>query len=320
MRPIIKLAVRDWDHLVPLSLGDLKSSDFDLQIERVSTLPNNIAADGKYDVAEMSFSRYARLREAGDDSIVGVPHFIMRAFRHRCIVTSSDSTLNTIEQLAGKKIGMTGWSDSGNTWTRAILRRANIGINDAHWYVGRLTDQHDIADRLNGYGVPGRIEAIAGDRSLVDSLLSGDLDAAFTPFMPSGFFHPDSGLRQLLPNSRELELAYFNEVGFVPGIHILAVRRAVVEEYPWLPKAMSQLFDASAEMWQQKREKYADTTPWIIDELRAVSRDLPSTWNKNGLAANRPMIEAFANELVAQRILRRVVTPDELFADAAVRY
>ncbi|GAB3626714.1 nitrate ABC transporter substrate-binding protein [Pandoraea terrae] len=312
----LKLAVRDWDYIVPLALGDLRSPDFDLQIDRVGTLPGNLANDPRYDAGETSFSAYSLARASGDESLVGVPHFLMRAFRHRCIITAADSGLTSIEQLAGKRIGLTGWRDSGNTWTRAILRRAGIGIDDAEWLVGRLTDQHEITDRLNGFGRPGRIDAVPNERPMVELLASGELDAIFTPFMPPGFFAPSSGMRQLLPNCRDAEVSYFKEVGYVPGIHILGIKPGVVREHPWLPQALSELLDESARIWLQKREKYADTTPWIIDELRQTSQDLPATWNRNGFAENEAMILDFAAELHAQQLTPRRLSPSELFPHA----
>lgn len=313
MSPIINVAVRDWDHLVPLVLGDVKSSAFDLLVTRVPALVKNVTATQQFHAAEMSFSQYVRLRDAGDYSIFGIPHFIMRGFRHRCIVTAKENALTTIEDLFGKRIGMTGWADSGNTWTRAILRRSGIEIGDAHWFVGRLTNGHEITDRLDGFGTPGRIEAIDDEGSLVDFLLSGKLDAIFTPFMPPGFFEQSSGLRQLLPECRSAELDYFRDVGFVPGIHILAVKPTVVRDNPSLPTELSDILDASSRLWLQKREKFADTTPWLIEEFLSVSRGLPPEWNSNGLEPNKQMIESFAHELFLQGVVSRLMSAEEIF-------
>lgn len=309
----LRLALRDWDYIVPVALGDVTSPDIKLVIDRVGTLPDDLANHPDYDAGEMSFSRYALGRAKGQTSIVGVPHFIMRAFRHRCIITAADSGLTSIAQLKGKRIGMTGWQDSGNTWTRAILRRAGIGIDDAEWFVGRLTQDHPVVDRLAGYGRPGRISAVPGERPMVDLLRSGELHAVFTPFMPPGFFDPGSGLRQLLPDCRAAEVAYFRDVGYVPGIHVLGIKPQIVDQHPWLPKALSELFDASSLLWLQKRQKYADTTPWIIDELRQTALDLPPHWNRNRFEDNRSMIADFAEELHAQQLTDRQMTPDELF-------
>src|SRR6202158_2149292 len=101
MRVTIRLALRDWDFLTPILLADVRSSDFDVAIDRVSTLVGNLARDPNYDGAEMSFSRYAQSRALGDTSVVAVPPFLMRAFRHRCIITAKSNPITTLEGLAG---------------------------------------------------------------------------------------------------------------------------------------------------------------------------------------------------------------------------
>lgn len=313
----IRLAVRDWDYFTPLALGDIKPQGFKLEVHRVGTLVGDLATSEQYDAGEVSFSRYAQGRAAGDSSLLALPHFLMRGFRQRCIITRADSPLNSLDQLAGKKIGLTGWQDSGNTWTRTLLREAGVEIDDASWYVGRLTDDHPIVDRLNGFGRPGRIEAAPGERPLISLLQAGELDAVFTPFMPEGFFQPGSGLRQLQTDFRQAELAYFNRVGYVPGIHLLAMKPAIAEANPWLPAALSELIARSAKVWNQKREKYADTTPWLLDDLRRTTQDLPASWNDNGFAVNRKMIADFANELYQQGLTNMCLTPEALFPAAA---
>ncbi len=309
----VRLAVRDWDYIVPLALGDVRPKDFKLEINRVGTLPEDLATDPLYDAAEVSLSRYSLARAKGDASIVGVPHFLMRAFRHRCIITSKKNPISALADLAGKRIGLTGWQDSGNTWTRALLRREGVDIEDASWFVGRLTQAHPIVDRLGGYGRAGRIEAVPGERPMMELLDEGWLDAVFTPFMPPGFFDADSAFRQLVPDFRQAERAYFDEVGYVPGIHLLGMKPDLVAHHPWLPTALSEILDESARVWLEKREKYADTTPWIIDELRQVARDLPATWNRNGFEANERMLADFGIELQAQKLTDKLLTPRDLF-------
>ncbi|MBP8232855.1 MAG: hypothetical protein KAY22_11170 [Rhizorhabdus sp.] len=138
-RPVVKIALRDWEFLTPLLLGDIRSERIDLVIDRV-TAPNlpHAGQSDLYDAAEASFSRYVQIRAAGDLSLVGIPNFILRGFRHRCVITLSGSPLEALAQLKGMRIGLTGWQDSGNSWTRAAVRREGVQIEDAAWFVGRL--------------------------------------------------------------------------------------------------------------------------------------------------------------------------------------
>lgn len=311
----LRIALRDWDYMTPLALGDIKSPRLDIQVDRVGTLVGNLATDEAHDAAETSFSRYAQLRHDGNEDIFGMPNFIMRGFRHRCIITTKSSPIRKLSDLAGTKIGVTGWRDSGNTWTRAAIRREGVGVEDVLWYAGRLTEAHPITDRLDGFGRLGRIEACPGERPMVDLLLDGGLDAVFTPFMPKGFFDQDSKFRQVLDDYRAAEVSYFNEVGYVPGMHLIAFKAAFVQENPWVMDELSELIDESQRLWLEKREKYADTTPWMIDELARCAADLPPTWRVSGLKANEKMIHDFATELYEQKIMPRVMTPEELFPE-----
>lgn len=309
----LRLAVRDWDYFTPLALGDVASDKLDLTIDRVGTLINHVGTDPLYDAAEISFSRFVSSRAANDASVVGVPNFVMRGFRHRCVITSKANRITSLDQLAGKKIGVTGWQDSGNTWTRTALRQVGVGVEDAFWYAGRLTEAHPITDRLGGFGRPGRIEAMPGERPMMDALAEGWLDAVFTPFMPDGFYAPDSKFRHVLEDYRSAERAYFKAVGYVPGMHILGLKASLVAEHPWIVRELSNLLDESQRVWIAKRRKYADTTPWIIEELAHVAQDLPATWNDSGFAANEQMIADFARELHEQGILPRLLSPLDLF-------
>ncbi|MGL9721225.1 nitrate ABC transporter substrate-binding protein [Symbiopectobacterium sp.] len=309
----IRLAVRDWDYFTLLALGDIKPKHFTLMIDRVEALPQNLANSPHYDAGEISFSRYARNRAGNDESLLALPHFLMRGFRQRCILTTEDSPLNALSQLVGKRIGVTGWHHSGSVWTRAMLRREGIETKDAHWYAGRLTDAHPIMDRLGNFGQPGNIEPAPGEQSLISLLKNGELDAICTPFMPDGYFSETSGLRQLLRDFRQAELDYFRAVGYIPGIHVLGMKPEIAQAHPWLPQALSEVIDQSYALWMKKRIKYTDTTPWLLDDLRRTARDLPANWNENGFEVNKVMIADFARELYEQKITEKCLTPEALF-------
>jgi 4,5-dihydroxyphthalate decarboxylase len=309
----VRLALRDWDYMTPLVLGDVHSERLDVQVDRVAALPEDFANDPRYDASEISFSRYITGRARGEKSVIGVPNFLMRGFRHRCIITARNSPLTRLEELKGKRIGVTGWQDSGNTWTRAAVSAAGVGVEDAYWYAGRLTEAHPITDRLGIYARPGRIEAVPGERPMLELLESGELDAVFTPFMPPGFFETGSRFRHLLTDLRGAELAYFKTVGYIPGIHVLGIKVGFAAEHPWLPQELSDLLDESQRVWLEKRRKYADTTPWIIEEFAHIGRDLPADWNASGLEPNRRMIAGFLAEIRSQKLADTDLTPDDLF-------
>ena len=309
----LRIATRDWDYLTPLLLGDVRSDRLELRITRVGTLIPDLASSPDFDAAELSMSRYVSTMAAGAKDVVGLPCFIMRGFRHRCIITTEGSSLEHLSQLRGKRIGVTGWRDSGNTWTRAALRREGVSVEDAFWIAGRLTAEHPIVDRLDGFGRPGLIEADPDERPMMEMLATGALDAVFTPFMPSGFFGRGSGFRQLLRDFRAAECAYYDDVGYVPAHHLVGVKADVLREHPWVGDELTRLIHESQAMWTAKRQKYAETSPWVLEELILAARALASDWNDSGVEKNRAMIAGFADELHLQGVLPRPIRVEDLF-------
>ena len=309
----LRIATRDWDYLTPLLLGDVLSDRLDLRITRVGSLIPDLATSAEFDAAELSFSRYVSAMADGQRDVVGLPCFIMRGFRHRCVITTEASPLEHLSQLRGRRIGVTGWRDSGNTWTRAALRREGVGVEDAFWIAGRLTALHPIVDRLDGFGRKGLIEADPDERPMMEMLASGHLDAVFTPFMPEGYFGRGSGFRQLLRDFRASECAYYDAVRYVPAHHLVGIKSEVLREHPWIADELTRMIDESQRVWTSKRQKYAETSPWVLEELLIAARALSPDWNDSGVEQNRTMIEDFARELNSQGIEPQLMSAAALF-------
>ncbi|WP_223190890.1 hypothetical protein [Nonomuraea terrae] len=303
--------MRDWDHLVPVQTGDVRPDGFELDLDSRAGTPDVLSEPG-LDGGETSFSRYVLGRAAGDDRLVGLPVFVMRGFRHRCVLVRSDSELTALEELKDARIGLTGWPDSGNTWTRALLRAAGVDLGGISWTVGPLVAGETGKDRVGPVPFPDNV-SLTGE-GLADGLADGRHDAIMTPFMPPGFFTPRSGFRHLLPDHQAAELAYYRQTGFVPGIHLVTLKRESVERHPWLPQAVQDLFERSKRHWLARRRLLADTTPWLLADLAATARTFGEDWMPYGAGPNAAMVAAFCEELHAQGISNRRIATEEVFA------
>lgn len=307
----IQLAARNWDHVLPIALGDLPRYT-DYRLERREITPD-LWSEPELNGGETSFSRYIRARAAGDFSVTALPVFIMRGFRHRCIITRKDSPLETAADLRGKRIGVTGWADTGNTWTRAVLRRENVEVADAEWRVGRLTASHPVQDRIGNIAVPDNVRTCENEEPMVDMLLRGALDAVMTPFMPPGFNDADSPLRTLFRNSRESEAHYYAEIGYIPGIHVLAVQSHLLADRPARAQELVDLFEDSRVLSDQRRSKLQDVTPWQNEALAESIQTFGTDWMASGWDRNKTMINDLQTEMIAQGLLAGRVLSDDLF-------
>lgn len=304
------LGVRHWDHVIPLALGDV-GADL-VKIDRLDATPD-LWHDTGFDGGETSFSRYVRARSSGDERIIALPVFLMRGFRHRCIIVRSDSEAVDASALRGARIGLTGWADSGNVWTRAVLREAGIGVDDADWQVGPLTTNHPVVDRIGNVTVGDNVRHTADGAPLVDLLRAGQLDAVMTPFMPPGFHALGSDLRTLYPDNRQAEADYYRRHGYIPGIHVLALRAEVLRDNPDVAQQVVTAFDAAKRLSRARRDKLVDITPWHNEEIGFATRVVGADWLPYGVSADRVMVRDFQTELVEQRLLTAPVPQADLF-------
>ncbi len=311
----IRMKSRDWDFWTPILLGDVSSQKIDLQLTRVMSLIDNVAEDPECEAAEMSLSRYAMRRNEGrDQNLVGIPFFIMRGFRNRCILTLKDSPLKTLGDLKGVRMGISGWQDSGNTWTRALLLEAGVPVESIRWTLSRMTSADKIDMNRGRQFWDNRVVFHDPDETpLVDLLRAGKIDAIFQAFMPAGFYSPDYGLRQVQPDFVEQEKAWYGRWGFVPGIHILAMKADFVEAHPEAPLELCKLLRASQDLWLAKRRKYFETTPWLIASLEDMANSLPADWDPYGLEPNRKMLDEFARQQYVQKLTSVQRDADFLF-------
>ena len=311
----IRMKSRDWDFWTPILLGDVSSQKIDLQLTRVMSLIDNVADDPECEAAEMSLSRYAMRRNEGrDQNLVGIPFFIMRGFRNRCILTLKDSPLKTLGDLKGVRMGISGWQDSGNTWTRALLLEAGVPVESIRWTLSRMTSADKIDMNRGRQFWDNRVVFHDPDETpLVDLLRAGKIDAIFQAFMPAGFYSPDYGLRQVQPDFVAQEKAWYGRWGFVPGIHILAMKADFVEAHPEAPLELCKLLRASQDLWLAKRRKYFETTPWLIASLEDMANSLPADWDPYGLEPNRKMLDEFARQQYVQKLTSVQRDADFLF-------
>src|SRR6202011_2813304 len=70
----------------------------------------------------------------------------------------------------------------------------------------------------------------------------GELDALFTARAPSSFLNGEPHIARLFPDTRTAEKAYFKKTGLFPIMHLIGIRKALVEQYPWLPTSVYKAF------------------------------------------------------------------------------
>jgi 4,5-dihydroxyphthalate decarboxylase len=308
----LTLATRDYDFVTPIATGDVTADGIDLRLVRSFDALQRVLADPDVHGGEASFSRYVQRLAAGDRSLVGLPLFLMREFRHRNFYVRRDSGLTTIAELAGRRVGMDAWPNSGNTWSRALVREEGVPIAAVRWVVGRVhaQDAPPPSDAL-----PPGVEL--STRPLRELLLGGELDVLIWAWTPEGFYDPDGPFRRLLEDYRAAEQAHYLRTRLFPAHHLVVLKRDVVERHPGAVRAVYAAFEAARARAADNRWKLHESSPWLLDDLEAQARVMGDGFEPYGVRTpdNRRMIARFCEEQHAQALIPRPLDPDSVFAE-----
>ncbi len=314
----LKMLAYTHDHLNPLVCGDVVPEGLALQFDRTAPL-GALFQDPSFQAGETSLGLYMLRTSQGHRDWVGLPIFPMRQFRHRCFLVRRGSPLldpPNLKDLEGKRVGLDGWPNSGNTWTRVLLREAGVDIWKIAWVIAPVEGPAPAPrSDVSPLDLPANVSMGPAGRSLVDLLLEGQIDVLVTAFLPGGFFEPDSPLVHMIPDYRAAERAYFQRVGYCPAHHLLAIRRDVVERNPWMARSLLDAFEASKRVWREQRRKLQDTSPWLLVDLEESAALFGGDWNPYGLEANLKMLDDFCQDQFAQRLVPAPVDPAAAFAD-----
>ena len=313
MAHAVTIATRNYDYLAPLACGDVGVEGVDLTLIRDNgTALERVSADAAVHGGEFSFSRYIGRVAAGDRRWVGIPFFVLRAFRQRSFFVRRDSGLHQFADLAGKRVGANEWGASGSTWARAVLRDAGLRVEDIAWWVGSVDGV--LPDKPTE-ALPPRVRRVPAGRTLQDMLVDGELDAVMCPQPPRRFHEPNGPIVRLARDFREAEQAYFRRTGIFPPQHLIVIRREAHNAAPWVARRLYAALEESKRAWQRDRRRLTDAFPWTLAEIEETAVLMGEDWLPNGLEANRTAIQAFVDEQVAQGLIDTRVSADALFAD-----
>ncbi len=198
--------------------------------------------------------------------------------------------------------------------------RRNDGIapSDVTWVRGGI-ETPGRAEKLKLQLPPGvRIEEAPEGATLAGMLDRGELDAFIGPRAPSCFGrNPQVGWFYADPTAAAQD--WYRRTGIYPIMHVLGVRKSLVQQHPWLPVALYKAFESAKDI---ALERLADPSAPkaslpFLEELLASTRALlgPRPLALPAVAApNRVTLEAFLAHHHVQGLSARKVALQELFA------
>jgi len=275
----------------------------------------------EFDIIEMSLCSHSLTTARGDSQYVGIPAFISRVFRHSGMYVRTDR-IKRPEDLAGKTIGMPEYQQTANVWARGILADEHgIGRGDAKWRTGGL-DEAGRKERTPLKLPPDiDLKPVPADRTLSDMLEKGDIDAIFSPREPTCFERRVPNVDRLFPDYAPVEEAYFKRTGIFPIMHMVGIRRELVEKHPWLPVSVYKAFLKAKELALEDLRligALAATLPWCVADLEKARKLMGDNFWNYGLDGDRPALDTFLRYSKQQGLIEREIEAKELFAPSTL--
>ncbi|HSF06713.1 MAG TPA: ABC transporter substrate-binding protein [Methylomirabilota bacterium] len=303
--PALKTAIATYPHTKALKDGTVAVPG--LRLEHVEVTPivgafRRMVRALEFDVSEMAITTYLTAR-AYDKAFTALPVFVMRQFHHAPIVYNVKSGVESPRDLEGRRVGVRAYTVTTGVWTRGILATEyEVDLGKVTWVV---VDEEHVQEYQKAYPANVRYEAGA---NLAEMVARGELAAAI------GVGPVDSpDVKPLIPNAREAEAAWYRKTGIYPINHTVVVKDSLLRGDPSLAPRLFRAFTEAKAVFLRQLDAGGELSveAQTLAQRRRVVGDDPLPY---GLARNRAALEAVIRFALDQRILSRLVKPEEMFA------
>lgn len=264
--------------------------------------------DGEFDVCEFSLSSYLMAKNRGVP-ITAIPVFPRRLFCQGLIFVGAESDIDSPRDLIGKKVALNSFQTTLSVLARGDLKlEYGVPWESVRWCV--IAREKVPFEASSGV----EIEFLAGRPDLGELLDRGKIDAFIHPHPPNSITSGRVKVRGLFPNPQEEERRYFKTHGYVPIMHVLAVRQDLATREPWVGRAVMDIYqqamDISATYYDDPNwSRLAWGRHYFEEERDRLGVD---PW-PIGIGANRRNLERFIHYAWDQGLLSRQLSADELF-------
>jgi 4,5-dihydroxyphthalate decarboxylase len=310
----LTLACGDYEIVRALADGKVTPDGIDLNVltEMDSTTRHwRFLRNQEFDAAEVSCSSYlvARDHELPIDAIPVFPH---RRFRHGFIFINTAKGIHTPGDLVGRRIGVKQFQATAVVWMRGILQHQyGVSLKSIDWLC-ELDETVEFAPRADF-----KIERVPADASIEQMLADGEIDALLHPDLIRPLVDKDPRVARLFPDYRHEELAFYQKTGIFPIMHVLGIKRHVIDKNPWVAINLFHAFDEAKNLAMKRL-----TNPRVVplasyreawEEQERIMG--PDPWEYGLTDRNRHTLQTLVGYAYEQGLIRRKFTLDELFLD-----
>ncbi|MHC0054684.1 ABC transporter substrate-binding protein [Actibacterium sp. D379-3] len=320
----LTIACENYDRVQPIRRGEVDIQGCEVNFLELGPeeLFFRALRHGEFDVAELSLSSYLLGVSRGKNPYIAVPVFLSRLFRHSAIYIRNDRGITRPEDLKGKRVGVPEYQLTACLWVRVLLdSEYGVAPGDISWMRGGLHESGRV-EKIN-LNLPADviIENIPADANLNAMLAAGEIDALVSPRPPRCFSEGHDKVQRLFPDYRTAEEAYYKKTGIFPIMHVLGIRRDLVEAHPWLANSVYSAFvDAKAATLKAMHDTAAlkVTLPWLMAHIEDTEKLFGADFWPYGIDPNIAALEAMVKYAHKHGTADRALSINELFVPSTL--
>ena len=312
----LTLACGDYEILRSLIQGSTNPEGVDLTILTgmdSTTRHRRFLRNNEFDIAELSGSSYLMTRDQGMP-IDAIPVFPHRRFRHGFIFVNTSKGIKSPKDLVGKKVGVKSFQATAILWMKGILEH-EYGV--PHKQVDWFSDLDEDIEFERPKDL--KLTRLPDTTSVEKELVEGRLDAVLHTDLIEPIVQKDERVARLFPDHRAEEIAFYKKTQMFPIMHVVGIRRSLVEQYPWLPINLYKAFnDSKAAGMKRMFNPRVVPLAWYTEyweEERAMLG--PDPWEYGLSEQNRKTLDAMIGYSHEQGLIKRRLSVDELFLDVS---
>lgn len=316
----LTVACWDYDRVRPLMDGRVQVEGMDLNILPTGPEETFYRAfkHAEFELSELSLSSTLMQMSRGTCAYTPIPVFPSRSFRHSCIYVRADGEIQKPSDMKGKRVAISEYQVTAAMVVRGILQdEYQVKPSDIRWVQAGL-EQAGREDKVLWTPPEGVVIEKVADRSIVEMLDAGEIDALVTPRAPSNFDPSGTGpIRRMFPDHDRTEAEYYAKTGIFPVMHVLGIRNDVLDAHPWVAVSLVKAFTQAKDVALHDLNETAalkTSLPFLPAHVSQAVQMIGHDFWPYGLEANRRTLEAQLRWSFEQRLSTRHLSIEELFA------
>jgi 4,5-dihydroxyphthalate decarboxylase len=303
-----------YDITMPFFEGRVKIEGVKLKPAKTSSMifaDNPELREGNFGLCDLNLGYFLPAIDAGWQ-LIGLPVFSKRKPVYPYIFCRADAGIRAPKDLEGKKIGTRQYRTAISVWVRGLLRhRYGVDISKMIW-------QAQIKEVFPNYDKTTKIDYVAGDKSAVDRLLDGEVDAIVTDISDgklADLLETSPKVKRLFPNYMEEDAKLYRETGIFTPVHIIVMSKKLDREQPGLAEKLYAAFEQAKKTAHDDilSERGGFSVVYLRERLKEQFEKWGDPW-KYGVKANRSTIDAFVKYNHEQGMTRSPLSDREIFA------